>query len=307
MITAVVPTRDRPLNLIDAVRSICTQTRLPDELIIVDQSASDESFQIVSKLTSEIIAIKLIYIHDPAIKGLVDAKRIAVEHASGEIIYFLEDDVILEPDYFEQIELAFYKKTKMLGCSGIITNPAARGRIYKLLFRIFHRGIFKDKRSDIYGNFSGREHSLIPSDKLSGGVSAWRREVFEDVPFDVLNGFHLFEDIDFSTRVHKRFGNVMYINPNARLEHLSSPINRDVEGVRQKRKITEYILYYKKRRGSEFVSFPFLLLLFGMFLDALTRSIINRSADPLLGFFLGLYQGFKKKVFLFNAKGERLT
>ena len=39
LITAVIPTRNRPDDLERAVLSICAQSRLPDALIIVDQSS----------------------------------------------------------------------------------------------------------------------------------------------------------------------------------------------------------------------------------------------------------------------------
>ena len=40
-LTAVIPTRNRPVDLGKAVASVLTQTRLPDTLMIVDQSPGD--------------------------------------------------------------------------------------------------------------------------------------------------------------------------------------------------------------------------------------------------------------------------
>lgn len=296
MITAVIPTRNRPNDLAKAVASVCAQTRPPDEFIIVDQSPGNESHSLVSALMSGVVHIKLVYIHDPHISGLVDAKRVASERASGDIICFLEDDVILEPDYIEQIELSFTNQPEMVGCCGIITNPPHQTAIYEILFRLFHRGIFMDRRVGLYGRFSGRGNKLIASEMLSGGLSAWRREVFKVVPFDVLNGFHMFEDIDFSTRVARHFGKRLYINPNARLEHHCSPVNREILGPRQRRKLTECIVYYKKRRdwpGSTF-ALPWLLL--GMLLESTLQSYSARSLGPLHGYFAGLRDGFARKV-----------
>ena len=306
MISAIIPTKDRPVDLANAVQSIYLQTRFPNELIIVDQSESDNGIEALVPIISRQIVPKLLYVHDTTIKGLVDAKRVGVERASGDIICFLEDDIILEADYFEQIELGFSTQKEMLGCSGIITNPPNQGLLYQLFFPIFHRGIFKDKRFNIYGRFTGQENSLVPSDKLSGGVSAWRREVFEIVALDVQNGFHMFEDIDFSMRVAKYFGDVLYINPNVRLEHLSSPVNRDTIGAAQKRKVAEYVIYYKKRRGPMFVGLSFYWLLFGMFLQSIQKTIMVQSLDPLMGFFKGLYDGFSKEVVLTNESGQTL-
>lgn len=306
-LTSVIPTKNRPRDLIKAVRSILAQTRLPDELIIVDQSPSDESRSLVDILISGDECIKLAYIHDPHISGLVDAKRVASERASGDIVCFLEDDVILESDYIEQIELGFTNHPEMVGCCGIITNPPHQTAIYEILFHLFHRGIFMDRRVGLYGRFSGRGNALVASEMLSGGLSAWRREVFKVVPFDVLNGFHMFEDIDFSTRVARHCGKHLYINPNARLEHHCSPVNREVLGARQRRKLTECIVYYKKRRDWSGATFALPWLLLGMLMEAVFQSYSARSLGPLHGYFAGLRDGFARKVVMVSEHGERLA
>jgi len=298
MLSAVIPTRNRPNDLTKAVASILAQTRLPDELIIVDQSPSDESHTLVSALVSADGPVRLVYIHDPRISGLVDAKRVAAKLADGDIICFLEDDVILETDYIEQLEQGFIDHPEMVGCCGIITNPPHQTVAYETLFRLFHRGIFADSRVSLYGRFSGRGNKLIVSEKLSGGLSAWRRDVFKVVAFDVANGFHMFEDIDFSTRVARHYGPRLYINPNARLEHHFSPVNREVFGPRQRRKLTECIVYYKKRRDWPGATFALPWLLVGMLLEAASQSWSTRSLGPLQGYWAGFRDGFAKKIVL---------
>lgn len=300
MLTAVIPTRNRPHDLVKAVASILFQTRVPEELVVVDQSAGNESRDAVESILAERPSVRLRYIHDQKITGLVDAKRVSVLHATGDIVCFLEDDIVLAPDYLEQIERAFIEHPEMKGCCGVVTNVPLRPRGYDFLFHLFHRGIFLDKRVGVYGSQSDRAPSLIASDKLSGGVSAWRREVFAAVPFDVANGFHMLEDIDFSTRVVRHYGpqSGFYINPRARLEHHCSPVNRDFLGARQCRKLSEYIMYYKKRRGwpGSTIALPWLLL--GLFIEAVYQSVSARSFSVIRGFFAGMLEGFNKKLML---------
>ncbi len=296
MLTAVIPTRNRPGDLAKAVASIRAQTRPPDEFIIVDQSPGDESRILVESLMSGDGRIQLVYIHDPRISGLVEAKRVAAERAGGDIVCFLEDDVILEPDYIERIEQGFSDRPEMVGCCGIVTNPPRQLPGYEFIYHLFHRGIFRDVRVGLYERFNGRGHPLIASDVLSGGMSAWRHEVFSVVPFDVANGFFMMEDIDFSTRVARHFGPRLYINPNARLEHHWSPVNREVLAPRQRRKLTEYIVYYKKRRDWPGTTFALPWLLLGLLLEAAIRSLSARSFGPLQGYFAGMRDGFAKPL-----------
>lgn len=298
MISTVIPTRDRPSDLKIAVLSVLNQTRLPDELIVIDQSAGDDGKVSVERLLANVPAIRLVYIHDSKILGLVDAKRVAVQHATGEYVCFIEDDVVLEHDYFEQVELCFLKNKEIIGSCGVITNPPQFSQFYASMFNVFHRGIFADKRVSVFSNPANESLGLIASDKLSGGVSSWRREVFSAVPFDVKNGFHMLEDIDFSTRVAKHFGDKhrLFINPRVRLQHNCSPVNREDLGKRHYRKVFECFLYYKKRRDWPQASLDFAWLLTGLLIETLFKAVIARSISVLLCFFQGLHHGYKKNI-----------
>jgi GT2 family glycosyltransferase len=297
LITAVIPTRNRPEDLERAVLSVCAQTRPPAELAIIDQSAGRESRErILALLATRAGAIKIDYVHDPSIAGLVAAKQVAVSRARGEIVCFLEDDVVLEPEYIASLEAGFVQHPQMIGSCGIVTNLPPLPRHYFRLFHFFHRGIFHDTRVGVHGVMTGSGHALIASNYLSGGLSAYRSEVFAKVPFDVRNGLFALEDIDFSTRVSHAYGPRLYINPNARLEHRMSPANRAVLGPRQERKVREFVVFYKKHRGRGARPMHLALLACGLFLEALFQSLRERSAAPVAGYFRGLWRGARWKV-----------
>ena len=296
LITAVIPTRNRPVDLENAVLSVCGQTRPPDELAIIDQSPGEESrSRILALLATRAGAMKIDYVHDPSIAGLVAAKKAAVARASGDVVCFLEDDVVLEPEYIASLERGFAEKPDMVGSCGVVTNLPPLAPHYFALFHFFHRGIFRDPRVGVHGVVTGSGHALIPSDYLSGGLSAYRREVFERVPFDVANQFFALEDVDFSTRVARLYGERLYINPNARLEHRMSPVNRAVLGPRQERKVREFVVFYKKRRAHAKRA-HLALLAAGLLLEALFQSVRERSIAPLAGYFRGLWRGARWKV-----------
>jgi GT2 family glycosyltransferase len=297
MISVVIPTRDRPQDLSKAVESILCQTTLPGELIIIDQSPDRSSRDKVEALMSKGTCVALTYVLDQSISGLVEAKHLAACMANGDIVCFLEDDVVLESTFLEEIVRGFKKCPCMLGCCGVITNPPPQPMYYDFMFHIFHRGIYRDKRVGIYGNHVGQGHDLIESKCISGGLSAWRKEVFAHVSFDLRNGFHMYEDIDFSTRVAAKFGNRLFINPNARLAHYCSPINRLVLGARQRRKMNECVTFYRTRKGWAWAGTSVAWLIAGCLLEAALQSIKVRSADPLAGCYRGIVDGFSKTLY----------
>lgn len=296
LISAVIPTRNRPEDLERAVLSVCAQSRLPDELIVIDQSADDASRNRVMAALGTTPPMRVDYVLDARIAGLVAAKQVAVRRARGDLVCFLEDDVVLEPDYLRAIERGFEQQPDMAGSCGIVTNLPPLPPFYFALFHFFHRGIFRDPRVGVTGVMTGTDLPLIPSDYLSGGLSAYRREVFASVPFDVANRFFALEDIDFSTRVAREYGGRLCINPNARLEHRMSPVNRAVLGPRQERKVREFIVFYKKRRGSGARPFDLALLTVGLFLEAAYQSLSEKTLAPLGGYASGLWQGSRWKV-----------
>lgn len=290
-ISAVIPTLNRQQDLILAVDSVIKQIRKPNELIIIDQSDIDYSSDLFCKFSCDHESLNIVYVHDPKIRGLVNAKASSLALASGEIICFLEDDVVLESNYFHEIEQGFLQSNSMLGCSGIITNPPSISRLTLFLFHIFHRGIYKDNRVDIFGNLDGVGHQLIPSKMISGGLSAWRSIVFDSVGFDKDSGFHMMEDIDFSTRVYEHFQGNLYINPNARSAHYSSPLGRDSIASAKRRKTKEIIMYFKKRNHLRWSFLSCCWLLFGMLVYSTLASIQMKSFNPVLSFFKGLNDG----------------
>jgi len=296
-ITAVVPTKNRPGELVVAVASIIDQRRKPDEIIIIDQSTSKEGVGLVANLaSSKENKITLTHLHDPSISGLVHAKKVSVSMASGDVICFLEDDEVLDPGYFEEIRKGFEAVPDMMGCCGLVKNLPTLPQAYVILFHFFHRGVFHDQRVGVHGYISGTGHKLIPSRYLSGGLSAYRREVFHAVPFDIANNFFMLEDIDFSTRAVARFGPHFYINPNAQLEHHMSAANRSTLGARQRRKVREFLVYYKKVRQQTGALPALILLLPGLFLEAMYQSFRSRRFAPVGGFFLGLLDGMRWRI-----------
>jgi len=290
-LTVIIPTKNRPNDLRKAVQSILTLSLLPDELIIIDQSSSDISKTIVSDLVGDNGSIELTYILDQTISGLVAAKEFGSRIAKGSIIYFLEDDVVLDHHYLEELSRGFIQYPSMVGCCGVITNHPRRSIISKLIFNLFHLGIFYDPRPELFEKYIELGAEFVPSRMISGGLSAWRREVFINVPFDITSGFHLFEDIDFSTRVADHYNNQLYINPLARLEHHRSQENRDAIAPGQQRKVVESFKFYNKRRSDSLALPSFLWLLIGLLFDALAKSLYLRSVEPIKCYFVGVKKG----------------
>ena len=120
--SVVIPTKNRPKELFNSFKAILCQTRLPDQLIIVDQSMPSNVVE--KKILSEAGKVNLVvnYIHDQKIDGLVKAKNFAVSLNSCDYISFFDDDILVEKEYFEVIEDALLSYPMIIGANGLINN-----------------------------------------------------------------------------------------------------------------------------------------------------------------------------------------
>ncbi|MCA6478099.1 MAG: glycosyltransferase family 2 protein [Chitinophagaceae bacterium] len=296
-LSVIIPTKNRHKDLQTALNSIICQEVRPDEIIIVDQSNESFETEKIAHYQDLLGADKNFkYLYDPTIQGLVHAKSEGVNVAQGDVICFLEDDVVLENDYFKEVINGFNKCYKMVGCCGVVTNPPKSSLVYLFLHNFFHIGIYKDSRPSIFANYTSFENDLIQSNAISGGLSAWKSEVFKRVQFDYINGFHMLEDIEFSTRVAEQYPDQLYINTKVRLAHYFSPSGREAEFHKQRRKAIEYILFYKKRKEYQLAMFDMYWLFIGLFLSTLVTSIRYRNTQAIKGIMEGIIAGKNKKV-----------
>ena len=120
--TVIIPTLNRPEDLRHALDSIFRQTFYPQEIIVVDQSSTQETSRLVQQMKKQAdsLQIRLLYLKffPP---GLTRARNEGIVHASGDYITFLDDDVVLDRNYFAQINETI-KRRGALVVQGKISN-----------------------------------------------------------------------------------------------------------------------------------------------------------------------------------------
>ena len=89
-LSVVVPTKNRPTELRTFLKSLWSQNLLPDQLIIIDQSLETKHIKEEVKEKATLLGIKINYIHDKEINGLVQAKAAAIPYNECSIISFFE-------------------------------------------------------------------------------------------------------------------------------------------------------------------------------------------------------------------------
>ncbi|MBA3010518.1 MAG: glycosyltransferase [Proteobacteria bacterium] len=238
----IIPTYNRPRDLEVAIASVLNQTLRPHEIIIVDDGAlTDPPLQ---KKTLH-MGIDYIYIRkNPKDRGLTKSRNIGVDRASGDIIFFLDDDVKLFGDFLENSIKEYEQHPDISGMGGgeiFNKKPSLSQKIWFLYDVLFCMTGFK-KGYFLRSCFSTNLGNPVLKTKFSrveflGGASfSFRKKVFQTTRFsETFQGYGLGEDKDFSYKVSQT--HILFANPGARLYHFESPVMRYEKYNKAKSKI----------------------------------------------------------------------
>ncbi|MGW1809118.1 glycosyltransferase [Streptomyces sp. NPDC002078] len=204
---------------------MATQSARPDRVLIVDSSTTDATRR-VSEAFARRSGLDVEFVHSAP--GLTLQRNVALDHLleKTDVVHFVDDDVILEPDYLRWILAAFDEWPLAGGVGGKISNlPDHTARWYRRTFMLESRTQGALLRSGVNVlNFTGRHPRQ--ADWLSGCSMSYRRSSITGLRFDESRaGNGVGEDVDFSARVGMR--SQLVWTPLAVLEHRQSPINRE--------------------------------------------------------------------------------
>jgi len=242
----------RPIPLMKLLNSVKKQTLYPNEILIIDGSRNNE--------TEDFLKVNLFqnlkyFLVSDAKRGLTMQRNFGISKASeaSEVICFLDDDTILEPNYFEELIKTYSIYPETLGVGGFITNDINWEKVpenYKPTIDEFYYdgwkkkdgsrfvlrkklGLDTDTKPGFMPEFSnGRSIGCLPPsgkiyevEHFMGGVSSFKRTVFDSMCFSTyFEGYGLYEDADFTLRISNE--GKLYVNTNAQLGHFHDDAGR---------------------------------------------------------------------------------
>ncbi|MBZ9632370.1 glycosyltransferase [Salegentibacter sp. LM13S] len=239
----IVCTYKRRKALGRLLASVALQSRIPDEILIIDASPDDLTRELIERNVIE--GLKYFKV-DEKDRGLTRQRNYGIGKTGKEIdvISFLDDDIILEQDYFEKLIDTYATYPNAIGVGGYISNEVSwkksnaipdfdefkvDGYIRKLGSRNLLRkklGLLSDHAPGVMPEFS---HGLsigflppsgktYPVEFFMGGVASYRKSLFQKISFsEYFEGYGLYEDMDFCLRA-SRLGQ-LYVNTAAQVEH----------------------------------------------------------------------------------------
>jgi glucosyl-dolichyl phosphate glucuronosyltransferase len=233
----VIPTYKRPDDLSKVLESILSSVRLPNRVLIVDDAdTADDMITEMSRRFQQ-KGVSFTYHkknHNQVRRGLSESKNLAVKLAQEDIIFYLDDDVILEPNYIEAMMKIWqenWANTQLAGLGGHITNTRLLTAPEKLFRKVF--GLEGETAWDINSvGFQVWDDGAKETQKgyyVYGGVSSHRHTILEHYPFTIFSGGRTgLEDVEHCLRL-KKDGYYFYYVPSARLSHHPAVMGREGE------------------------------------------------------------------------------
>jgi glycosyltransferase involved in cell wall biosynthesis len=185
-ISVVVPVYNEQKYIGQCLQALTTQTRPPDEIIVVNNNSTDESETIIKKYKVRLINEKK--------QGMTYARNRGFNEATGDIIARTDSDSVPPPDWIEKIEKNF-KKNSLDGLGGPLdmhdlqmSSPGMSGAFITIIRFIL----------------GGKGVMLGPNMVLT-------KKIWEKIKDSVCMDNHkVHEDIDLSIHVNKAGGIIGY-------------------------------------------------------------------------------------------------
>jgi GT2 family glycosyltransferase len=282
----VVPTKDRPDDLRRMLASLEAQTRLPDQVIVVD--GSDPDIRHVVEAFPR-LGIDYVRVFPPSLAKQRNAGMLKLR-ADVTLAGYLDDDVVLETDAIEKMLEYWDRAGSDLGGTvfNITNTPPPNWVRVKGLFGLDHPvagRVLPTGCTSILGN----QITDIDVDWLCGGATVWRREVVERYPYDEwFQGTGYLEDVDYSFRVRGRYR--LALVAAARLAHYSPPYRKDRHVLLGRWQIINRMYFVRKHRArglsvprAWLASFALLGMHIAQAAFRLDRDSLNRARGNLAG------------------------
>lgn len=207
-ISVIIPTVDREQTVYDLLKHLERQSVAPWEIIVVDQTTVEDPQlkEYVTRSRGRVGCIRL------AERGLSNARNVGIRQASGEVVLFLDDDIVPEDDLIRS-HGERYRDADVAGVGGRVSGGYDRSGDPARV------GAFRRLDGKATRNFDSLRACEV--EHLPGGNMSFRREVFKRIGgFDTSFGGHATgEETDFCLRA-RRMGFRLVYEPKAAVRHL---------------------------------------------------------------------------------------
>ena len=199
-ITIIIPVYNGASFLPQCLDAISKSSYRSFEIIAVDDCSTDDSAEICKSYGAKVLATS-------RQSGPGAARNLAAESAVGEILFFVDADVVVKPETIGLVADRFENQPEISALFGSYDDEPAEKNFLSQYKNLQHHFVHQNSRSD--------------ASTFWAGLGAIRRRVFLEFDgFDCKKfGAPMIEDIDLGFRLRKA-GHQILLDPNIQAKHL---------------------------------------------------------------------------------------
>lgn len=297
----VIPTFGRIEFLKDCLQSVADQNLKPKEVFIIDNNRSTQDQKLVKNVVDvfSVGEISFSYQLGPVNSGAV-ARNFGASLVSSDIVAFLDDDVILELDYYEKLMNIFNNDDLVVGVQGLdialVENYQNNvrhntwGRFLLTIENFFeHSSIIREKDATLRPSLAvchpiPDTDFCLESQWISTCAGAFKRDLFEKIEFPK-------EFIKYSWNEYVFFSYSIYKNNLGKMIYTSDAKYRNIPTDEGRLPLKELLymaeaydiyIFYKLFDRNLFDWIIFIKSKIGRFLFYCARSIKQRKFNGKL-------------------------
>lgn len=179
-ISVIIPVYNASKHIHRTVKIINKSTKIPNEILLINDGSTDNSLQLCQKLEQEYQNVK---VFNKPNGGVADARNYGLAHAAGDYVCFVDQDDYVDSNMYENVLLEAEKKHSdvvMVSTGQIVNNE-------RIPFEQLKNGFFSDDevKQKLLLSFLFRGYEQIKrDDECSITSSIWKcvikRSLFED-------------------------------------------------------------------------------------------------------------------------------
>ena len=220
-VSVVVCTRDRADDLRNCLNAIKRQVVTPHEVIVVDNASSSDQTRLL--VQTDFPSVR--YVHEPR-PGLDWARNRAIAEASGDVVAFTDDDVLVDERWSAAIAAAFAERPDIDALTGLVLPAEIETEAQWLFERYggFGRGFVRRVFHVAPQSPAASAERHVGTGKFGTGANmAFRRLLFEriggfDPALDVGTPTNGGGDLELFFRVIAE-GATLFYEPHAIVRH----------------------------------------------------------------------------------------
>jgi glycosyltransferase involved in cell wall biosynthesis len=272
-----------------------TRQRFPRErfeIVVVDDGSTDDTRNVAARYG-------VVYQRHPVNRGIPHARNTGLHAARGDIVAFIDDDCIPEPDWLEQL-IACYGDERVLGVGGAVHQRDGGSLTASYLYESgYGKPVLFDVDRDkgLLGQFraylrlrwrvlnpSSFERRAEAAELVGANVSFRRGRAIAVGGYDV--NLQVLEDIDLSLRLRASHPHARLVyNPDAVVRHKYP--SAFLPYLRKSYRWGGFLLYFQRKTGRPTPIHPFpLAWLVGNAVIGAAAPVLLLVSVPLLAYAL---------------------